>query len=63
MTSLIGYIMLKLPVYFNSHMRIDEQITNIFLSEFIYSYRTVVHTNIAILVLFLDIYVKTGYKL
>ena len=29
MTSLIGYIMLKLLVYFNSHMRIDEQITNI----------------------------------
>ena len=32
MTSFIGYInniMIKLAIYFNSHMRVDEQITNI----------------------------------
>jgi hypothetical protein len=31
MTSFIGYInnnVIKLPIYFNSHMRIDEQIIN-----------------------------------
>ena len=34
MTSFIGYLndtMIKLTIYFNSHMRIDEQITNIIL--------------------------------
>jgi hypothetical protein len=37
MTSFIGYIhntMIKLTIYFNSLMRIDEHITNIIISQF-----------------------------
>ena len=64
MTSSVGYAnytMIKLMIYFNSHIRIDEQITNKFLSEFIYSYRTVVHTDITIPELFLPIYFRNKY--
>ena len=58
MTSFIGYInnnVIKLPIYFNSHMRIDEQFITNFLSKFMYSDSTVVHTNINIFELFLVI--------
>ena len=46
MTSFIGYVnnpMIKLTIYFNSLKRIYEQITNIIPSEFMDSYRIVVH--------------------
>jgi len=61
MTSFIGYIdnaVIKLLIYFNSHMRLDEQIITSFLSKFMYSYRTVVHTNIKILELLPDIFLE-----
>ena len=44
-TSFIGYMdntMIKLPIYFNSHMRIDEQIINIIPKFFHVLYK---HTN------------------
>jgi hypothetical protein len=62
MTSFVGYInntMIKLTIYFNSHMHIDEHITNIqtsFLTEFMYSYRIVVHTNMIVPILVLYLY-------
>ena len=58
MTSFIGYIndtMLKLTIYCNSHKPIDERIAQ-FLTEFMYLYRTVVHTSITISVMFLPIF-------
>jgi len=58
MTSFFGHInntAIKLPLYFNSLMRIDEQIINI-ITKWMYSYMIVVHTSIIILVLLLDIY-------
>jgi hypothetical protein len=65
MTSFIGYInnpMIKLTIYFNSHMCIDEQITNFQVNPCIHSYRTVVHTNIKMLVLFfLHIFFQNKY--
>lgn len=59
MTSFIDYvnnIVIKLSIYFNSHMPFVEQLLTSFSSEFMYSYRTVVHTNIKMLVLFFYIY-------
>ena len=61
MTSFIGHInntLIKFPIYFNSHMRTFEQIINIIRepSKFMYSCRTMVHTNMQILELFQDIY-------
>ena len=47
----INYAMIKLLIYFNSHMPIDELIINIIPK---YLYRTVVHTNIKMLILFLS---------
>ena len=57
MTSFIDYvnnIVIKLSIYFNSHMPFVEQLLTSFSSEFMYSYRTVVHTNIKMLVLFVS---------
>ena len=42
MTSFIGYInntMIKLTIYFNLHMHIENELQTSFLSEFIYSYK------------------------
>ena len=63
MTSFIGYIndtMLKLTIYCNSHKPIDEHIAQ-FLTEFMYLYRTVVHTSITISVMFLPIFFRNKY--
>ena len=55
-TSFIGYVnnaVIKLPIYFNSHMHIFRQIKSSFLCDFVHLYyRTVVHTIIKMLFCF-----------
>ena len=57
MTSFIGYInysMIKLTIYFNSHMciAVTNKLQTSFLSKFMYLYRTMVHANIKMSILF-----------
>ena len=66
MMSFIGYVnnaVIKLPIYFNSHMHIFRQIKASFLYDFVHLYyRTVVHTIIKMFVLFLYIFIFSEKK-
>jgi hypothetical protein len=45
----IGYInnaVIKLQIYFTLHMRIVRQLIKSFLSDFMYSYGTMINTNV-----------------
>jgi len=62
MTSFFGYInntMIKLTIYFTCVLTNKSQ--TLFISEFMYTYKTVVHTNIEMLVLFFS-YLLYGNK-
>ena len=54
---------IKLQIYFNSHMLIVRQNKASFLLDFIYLYRTVVHTNIKMFALFLYILILFPKKI
>ena len=58
MTIFIGYInnvMIEILIYFTSHMRINGQIMESLLADFMYLYRTVVYASIELFALFLYI--------
>jgi hypothetical protein len=54
----IGYInnvMIEILIYFTSHMRINGQIMESLLADFMYLYRTVMYASIELFALFLYI--------